>query len=74
MPAYNDNMLLLVEMDNHVLLQILCDALDDRRVVYNVENVAVSRMFPGMTEARVLVEERDYDAARRILRDLELDR
>jgi len=66
-------MVLLSRIADPVLLQILCDALASRDIIFRVENAGMNALMPlpGVMDARVLVAEREYDAARRVLLDLE---
>jgi len=66
-------MVLLSRIADPVLLQILCDALASREIVYRVENAGMNALMPlpGVMDARVLVVEREYDAAQLVLQDLE---
>ncbi len=67
-------MVVLVRMTDPLLLQILCDALSARGIVCRVENAGMNALMPlpGVMDARVLVEEREYRAARRVLEDLDM--
>ncbi|HKI60763.1 MAG TPA: DUF2007 domain-containing protein [Mariprofundaceae bacterium] len=66
-------MVLLSRIADPLTLQILCDALASREIVYRVENEGMNALMPlpGVMDARVLVVEREYEAALLVLRDLE---
>jgi len=66
-------MVLLSRIADPLTLQILCDTLASREIIYRVENAGMNALMPlpGVMDARVLVAERDYDAALLVLRDLE---
>ncbi|MDX8406914.1 MAG: DUF2007 domain-containing protein [Mariprofundaceae bacterium] len=66
-------MVLLREIADPVFVQILCDALTARRIEFRIDNAGMNALMPlpGVMDVRVLVEEREYDAAVRVLNDLE---
>jgi len=66
-------MVLLRQVADPVLLQIFCDALTSRGIDYRVENAGMNALMPlpGITDARIVVEDREYDAARRVLDDMD---
>ena len=65
----------LIRIANPVSLQILCDALTEREIIFRVDNAGMNALMPlpGVMDARILVEESDLQAAELILRDLEMD-
>jgi len=66
-------MVLLRKIADPVFLQILCDALASRNIEFRVDHAGMNALMPlpGIMDARVLVVEREFDAAERVLRDLE---
>jgi len=67
-------MIELIRIADPVSLQILCDALVEKAVVFRVDNAGMNALMPlpGVMDARILVEEADVSAARLILSDLEM--
>ncbi len=66
-------MVLLREISDPVFVQILCDALTARGIEFRTDNAGMNALMPlpGVMDVRVLVEEREYDMAVRVLNDLE---
>ncbi len=64
----------LIRIADPVSLQIFCDALAERAIVFRVDNAGMNSLMPlpGVMDARILVEERDLKAAQLILRDLKM--
>jgi len=64
----------LIRIADPVSLQILCDALTDRSVIFRVDNAGMHALMPlpGVMDARILVESSDVKVAERILSDLEM--
>jgi hypothetical protein len=64
----------LIRIADPVSLQILCDALAERGVVFRVDNAGMNALMPlpGVMDARILVEENDMGVAKQILNDLEM--
>jgi hypothetical protein len=64
----------LIRIADPVSLQILCDALAERAIVFRVDNAGMNALMPlpGVMDARVLVAESDVNAAELIVRDLEM--
>lgn len=54
-------------------LQILCDLLESAGIGYRVEGAGMNSLLPlpGLIEARILIEDKDYEAAQMILADIE---
>ncbi len=69
-------MVLLARIDHPVRLQLVKDALRGRGIEPVIESEGVQGLLPGLSlfAARVLVADEDLDAARRVLRDLGLER
>ncbi len=65
-------MIRLLELADPVAASMLGDALAQRRIDYRIENAGISALMPGVMHVRVLVCERDYDAAMQLLRELNL--
>jgi len=67
-------MIELIRIADPVSLQILCDALAERAIVFRVDNAGMHALMPlpGVMDARILVEESDLSAARLVLNDLEM--
>jgi hypothetical protein len=67
-------MLELIRIADPVSLQIFCDALAERAIVFRVDNAGMNALMPlpGVMDARILVEENDVGAAKQILNDLEM--
>lgn len=68
-------MRLLKELTDPVTLQVLTDALQERGVPYHVDGAGMRALLPlpGLTDARVMVEDEDMTAAMRVLHDLGLE-
>ncbi len=66
-------MVLLRQIADPVFVQILCDALAERSIEFRSENAGMNALMPlpGVMDVRILVAEREYDAALRVLNDLE---
>ena len=64
----------LIRIADPVSLQILCDALAERAIIFRVDNAGMNALMPlpVVMDARILVEERDLTAAELIVRDLEM--
>jgi hypothetical protein len=64
----------LIRIADPVSLQILCDTLAERAIVFRVDNAGMNALMPlpVVMDARILVEESDLKAAELILRDLEM--
>jgi hypothetical protein len=64
----------LIRIADPVSLQILCDALEERAIIFRVDNAGMNALMPlpGVMDARILVEEDDLKAAELIVRDLEM--
>jgi hypothetical protein len=64
----------LIRIADPVSLQILCDALAERLIVFRVDNAGMNALMPlpSVMDARILVEKRDLRAAELILNDLEM--
>jgi len=64
----------LIRIADPVSLQILCDALAERSIVFRVDNAGMNALMPLpiVMDARILVEESDVNAAELIVRDLEM--
>ena len=64
----------LIRIADPVSLQILCDALTERSIVFRVDNAGMNALMPLpiVMDARILVEESDVNAAELIVRDLEM--
>lgn len=64
----------LIRIANPVSLQILCDTLTERTIIFRVDNAGMNALMPlpGVMDARILVEESDLQAAELIVRDLEM--
>lgn len=56
-----------------VLLQVICDALQQHGIACRVDNAGMHALMPlpGVMDARLLVDEAKVTEARQILRDLE---
>jgi len=65
----------LIRIADPVSLQIFCDALTDRAIVFRVDNAGMYALMPlpGVMDARILVEESDLSAARLVLDDLDMN-
>jgi len=68
-------MRLLTKLSDPVSLQILGDALEARHIRYAADHAGMRSLLPlpGVMDVHVMVDERDLEAARRILQDLGLD-
>ena len=66
-------MQLLKKVNDQITLQILCDLLESGGIGYRVEGAGMNSLLPlpGLIEARVLVEDRDMEAALGLLSDIE---
>jgi len=66
-------MQLLKKIADPVLLQILCDALEERGIGFRVDDAGMNALLPlpGVMDARVMVVEEDIEAARQVLDDLQ---
>jgi len=66
-------MQLLKKVNDQVSLQILCDLLESGGLNYRVEGAGMNSLLPlaGLIEARVMVDEQDFDAATALLAELE---
>jgi len=66
-------MQLLKKVNDQITLQILCDLLESGGIGYRVEGAGMNSLMPlpGLIEARVLVEDRDVEAALGLLSDIE---
>ena len=64
----------LIRIADPVSLQILCDALAERSIVFRVDNAGMNALMPlpVVMDARILVEESDVNVAELIVRDLEM--
>jgi len=67
-------MRLLKKIADPVSLQVACDALKARGIPFQVDNAGMNALLPvpGLMDARIMVEDEDLVAARRVLRDLEI--
>jgi len=67
-------MRLLKRISDPVLLQILRDALEEKGIPLQVDNSGMNALLPvpGLMDARIMVEDEDIMAARRVLHDLEI--
>jgi len=65
-------MQLLMKSVDPVSVQVLCDALEEAKIAFRVDNAGISSLMPlpGLFETRVMVEDDDQVAAERILADL----
>jgi len=65
-------MRLLKKIADPVLLQVLCDALRERGIQFQVDDAGMNALLPvpGLMDARIMVEDEDLIAARRVLHDL----
>ncbi|MDX8395720.1 MAG: DUF2007 domain-containing protein [Mariprofundaceae bacterium] len=65
-------MQLLCKMSDPVLLQILSDSLEEKRIIFRIDNAGINSLMPlpGVIEARILVDDRDMLAAQQVLSDL----
>jgi len=66
-------MVLLKRINDQLQLRILCDALMDRGIVYQVDNQGINALMPvpGLFDARLMVAEDDLAQARQVLVDIE---
>jgi hypothetical protein len=62
----------LTRISDPVLLQVLCDALAERHVVFRVDNAGMNALMPlpGVMDARIVVDELNLGEARQVLSDL----
>jgi len=69
-------MQLLTKIDHPVLLQVVCDALDDQNIKYRVDGSFSTAMGPGigLFTPRVMVEARQLELAEQVLIDLDIER
>jgi len=67
-------MIELIRITDPVTLQITCDVLEEKNIVFSVENGGMNALMPvpGLMFARLLVGEKDESAARQIISDLQL--
>jgi len=65
----------VAKLADPVALQVLADALEAAGVGFRIEDAGMRALLPlpGVMDARVMVEEVDEPAARRVLRDLGMD-
>ena len=72
--VYNGSMVELKRFDDPVLLQILCDALQDKGIGYRVDNAGMHALLPlpVVMETRLFVDEARLAEAEKILRDFEM--
>lgn len=68
-------MQLLTKLSDPVILQILCDALEQRHIRCIADHAGMRSLLPlpGVMDVHVMVDDGDLDAARRILHDLGMD-
>lgn len=73
--VYNDFMVELKRFDDPVLLQVLCDALQEKGIAYRVDNAGMHALLPlpVVMEARLLVDEARLSDAGKILSDFGMD-
>ncbi len=66
-------MKLLKKVGDPVTLQVLCDALRERGIFFQVDNTGMNALLPvpGLMDARVMVEDEDMSAAELVLADIE---
>ena len=66
-------MKVLKRLDNPVLLQIFCDALEERGIAFELNNAGMNALMPlpDIMDARLLVHAADLEAAKQVLADLE---
>jgi len=66
-------MKVLKRFDNPVLLQVCCDALEERGIAFALSNAGMNALMPlpDVMDARLLVHVADMEAARQVLADLE---
>jgi len=57
-----------------VILQVICDALEEKGIAYRVDDEGMRALLPlpGITDARVMVHGADMDAAEQVLHDLDI--
>jgi len=65
-------MYVLKKLSDPVALQVLCDALGERRIPFRVDHAGIHALLPlpGLIDVHVMVDDDDADAAKRILDDL----
>ncbi len=68
-------MIELIRLSDPVLLQILSDTLEEKNILFRIDNSGMNALMPlpSVMDARVLVAEDDFKAAELILIDLELN-
>ena len=68
-------MKLLTKIDNQVLLQVLCDALDGQHIAWRVDGAFGTALGPGtgLFSPRIFVDEKDLELSRQIMADLEIE-
>jgi len=68
-------MKLLKKIADPVSSQVLFDALKARGIPFQVDNAGMNALLPvpGLMDARIMVEDEDLAAAKRVLQDLKLD-
>jgi hypothetical protein len=66
-------MQLLKKVNDQISLQILCDLLESAEIIFRVEGAGMNSLLPlpGLIEARILVEDKDFEMAQAILTDIE---
>ncbi|MES0371325.1 MAG: DUF2007 domain-containing protein [Mariprofundaceae bacterium] len=66
-------MQLLKKINDQMTLQILCDLLESAGINFQVQGAGMNSLLPlpGLIEARILVEEKDFEIAQAILTDIE---
>ncbi|HCS13581.1 MAG: hypothetical protein COS82_09170 [Zetaproteobacteria bacterium CG06_land_8_20_14_3_00_59_53] len=65
----------LIRLNNTISLQALSDALDDRGILYRVDNAGMNALMPlpDIMDMRVFVDDEDMPAALQIVRDLGME-
>jgi len=66
-------MQLLKKVSDQVELQILCDLLESGGFKFRVDGAGMNSLMPlpGVIEARIMVDDEDYDLAAALLADME---
>jgi len=66
-------MQLLKKINDPITLQILCDLLESGGINYRVDGAGMNSLLPlpGLIEARILVDEKDMEAAQAVMADIE---
>jgi len=66
-------MQLLKKVNDQVTLQIICDLLESGGFQYRVEGAGMNSLMPltGLIEARIMVDEEDFELAQGLLADME---